>query len=140
MKRLPFAAGIIASSLLAGCAVGPNYHRPIVPAPTEYKTEGPWRVAAPKDAIPKGAWWEIYNDPELNDYEQQLLQANQSLVAFRQRFGEVADLLLELIGALHVAWPVVAANADKDAALRCGELDTDGFEPFLGGSLRFLGD
>ena len=92
MKRLPFAAGIIASSLLAGCAVGPNYHRPIVPAPTEYKTEGPWRVAAPKDAIPKGAWWEIYNDPELNDYEQQLLQANQSLVAAKDRLYEARAL------------------------------------------------
>ena len=78
--------------LLAACAVGPNYHRPPVPAPTAYKTEAPWRTAAPKDSIPKGAWWEIYNDPELNGYEQQLLQANQSLAAAKDRLSEARSL------------------------------------------------
>ena len=74
MTRMTLALGIVASGLLAGCVVGPNYHRPPVPAPAAYKTEGPWRVAAPKDSIPKGAWWEIFNDAELNSYEQQLLR------------------------------------------------------------------
>ena len=59
--------------------MGPKYHRPPVPTPPAYKTEWPWRVAAPKDSLPKGAWWGIYNDAELNDYEKQLLRANQSL-------------------------------------------------------------
>ena len=61
-------------------------------APTAYKTEGPWRVAAPKDSIPKGAWWEIFNDAELNGYEQQLLQANQSLAAAKDRLNEARAL------------------------------------------------
>jgi hypothetical protein len=52
----------------------------------------------------------------------------------------MAGLLGYWFGALHVAWPVVTANADKDAALRCGEFDADGFEPFLGGSLRLFRD
>jgi len=85
-------AAILAGGVLAGCAVGPNYHRPPVPVPAAYKTEGPWRVAAPKDSIPKGAWWEIYNDPELKGYEQQLLQANQSLAAARDRLSEARSL------------------------------------------------
>ncbi len=63
--------------------MGPNYKRPAAPAPDAYKTQAPWRVAAPKDTIPKGAWWEVFNDAELNDYEQQLLKANQSLLAAR---------------------------------------------------------
>jgi outer membrane protein, multidrug efflux system len=92
VRRLLLAAGIIASALLAGCAVGPNYHRPPVQPPTAYKTEGPWRVAAPKDSIPKGAWWEIFDDSELNDYEQQLLKANQSLVAAKDRLNEARAL------------------------------------------------
>jgi len=92
MRRMPLAAGLLACGWLAGCAVGPNYHRPPVQAPTAYKTEGPWRVAAPKDSIPKGTWWEIYNDPELNGYEQQLLQANQSLAAAKDRLSEARSL------------------------------------------------
>jgi outer membrane protein, multidrug efflux system len=92
MRRLTLALGLLASGMLAGCAVGPNYHRPPAPAPTAYKTEGPWRVAAPKDSIPKGTWWEIFNDAELNNYEQQLLKANQSLEAAKDRLNQARSL------------------------------------------------
>lgn len=77
---------------LGGCAVGPKYQRPPVAAPPAWKTEGPWREAAPKDAIPKGAWWEIFHDEELNRYEQQLLAANQSLAAARNRLDQARSL------------------------------------------------
>jgi NodT family efflux transporter outer membrane factor (OMF) lipoprotein len=42
--------------------------------------------------LPKGAWWEIYSDTELNAYEQQLLQANQSLAAAKDRLSEARSL------------------------------------------------
>ena len=77
---------------LAGCAVGPKYQLPPVDSPPAWKTEGPWRAAAPKDAIPKGAWWEIFHDEELNGYEKQLLAANQSLTAARDRLDEARSL------------------------------------------------
>ena len=92
MRRLTLAAGVLACGLLAGCTVGPNYHRPPMPAPPAYKTEAPWRVAEPKDSIPKGAWWEIYHDAELNNYEQQLLKANQSLAASQDRLDQARSL------------------------------------------------
>ena len=92
MKRLTLALVASPLRLLAGCAVGPNYHRPPAQAPAAYKTEGPWRVAAPKDSIPKGAWWEIFNDAELNDYEQQLLKANQSLEAAKDILNQARAL------------------------------------------------
>lgn len=90
MKPSIFA--VVAVGVMAGCTVGPNYHRPPVQAPEAYKTEAPWRVAAPKDSLPKGAWWEVYNDAELNDYEQQLLKANQSLEAARDRLNQARAL------------------------------------------------
>jgi NodT family efflux transporter outer membrane factor (OMF) lipoprotein len=72
--------------------VGPNYKRPPAPAPEAYKTQAPWRVAAPKDSLPKGTWWEVFNDAELNSYEQQLLAANQSLLAAKDRLEEARSL------------------------------------------------
>ena len=92
MRRFKLAAGILATGALAGCAVGPNYHRPLVETPPTYKTEAPWRVAAPKDSLPKDAWWQLFNDAELNDYERQLLKANQSLEAARDRLNQARAL------------------------------------------------
>ena len=78
---------LLAVALLAGvgCTVGPRYKRPTAQVPDTWKGEGPWQAAAPKDAIPKGAWWQIFHDAELNRLEQELLQANQSLDAARDR-------------------------------------------------------
>jgi hypothetical protein len=73
---------LVGSSLLItlGCTVGPPYKRPAAIVPTAWKGEGPWEVAAPKDAIPKGAWWQIFHDAELDRLEQSLLQANHCFV------------------------------------------------------------
>lgn len=71
-----------------GCTVGPGYRRPTAPVPDTWKGEGPWQTAAPKDAIPKGAWWQIFHDAELDRLEHELLQANQSLAAARDRLSQ----------------------------------------------------
>ena len=71
-----------------GCTVGPGYKRPAAQVPDTWKGEGPWQTAAPKDAIPKGVWWQIFHDVELDCLEQELLQANQSLEAARNRLSE----------------------------------------------------
>jgi outer membrane protein, multidrug efflux system len=80
--------------LSAACTVGPRYSRPPAPAPAPdaWKTQPPWEQATPKDTIPKGAWWEIFHDAALNDYEQQLLKANQSLLAARDRLNQARSL------------------------------------------------
>jgi NodT family efflux transporter outer membrane factor (OMF) lipoprotein len=80
--------------LAAACTVGPRYSRPAAPAPAPdtWKTQPPWQEAAPKDSIPKGTWWQIFHDPTLDAYEQQLLEANQSLVASRDRLSQARSL------------------------------------------------
>ncbi len=84
--------GLCAFVLLAvctvGCTVGPGYRRPTAPVPDTWKGEGPWQTAAPKDAIPKGAWWQIFHDAELDRLERELLQANQSLAAAEDRLSQ----------------------------------------------------
>jgi outer membrane protein, multidrug efflux system len=74
---------------LAGCmVVGPNYHRPDVPVASAWKEQPPWRMAEPKDGLPKGEWWKIFGDPELERYEAQALQANQSIEAARNQVDQ----------------------------------------------------
>jgi outer membrane protein, multidrug efflux system len=109
----------------AAYAVGPKYKRPAAAAPAAWKTEPPWQTAAPKDSIPKGAWWEIFKDNQLNDYEQQLLKANQSLEAARQRL-EQARSLARVASAGY--FPQI--NADPSATRQ----HLSGNRPVLGGA------
>jgi outer membrane protein, multidrug efflux system len=65
--------------LLAGCTVGPNYKRPVAQVPAKWDLAEPWREGAPKDSIPKGEWWSVFHNDELNGLERDALQANQTL-------------------------------------------------------------
>ena len=81
------------SLLLAGCKpVGPNYNRPGYNAPSVYKEAGAstvtpppnppggaWRPANPSDGLLKGKWWEIYQDPQLNQLEERIATNNVEL-------------------------------------------------------------
>jgi multidrug efflux system outer membrane protein len=91
MKCTVLAAVLLASCSLVctlGCTVGPRYKRPTAQVPDTWKGEGPWQAATPKDAIPKGTWWRIFHDAELDQLEQDLLQANQSLTAAQDRLAQ----------------------------------------------------
>ena len=92
MMRCAFITTLLAAALLTGCAVGPNYKRPAADVPGTWKGEGPWQTAVPKDTIPKGNWWELYQDEPLNSLEQELLQANQSLKAAQDRLFQARAL------------------------------------------------
>ncbi|HEV3513337.1 MAG TPA: efflux transporter outer membrane subunit [Candidatus Sulfotelmatobacter sp.] len=94
MKRAVLCWVSVLLAVAPGCTVGPRYSRPAAPAPAPdaWKTQPPWQQAAPKDTIPKGAWWQVFHDPQLDSYEQQLLQANQSLAAARDRLSQARAL------------------------------------------------
>ena len=95
MKRTAIPATVaVVIALAAGCTVGPRYVRPATPAPAPdaWRMQPPWQQAAPKDAIPKGTWWAIFNDTRLNDYEQQLLKVNPSLAAAKDRLEQARSL------------------------------------------------
>jgi len=77
---------------LAGCAVGPKYQKPDVPTPPTWSAQEPWRSAEPKDGIPKGVWWTLYQDPVLTQLEQNALNADQSLQLAVTRVEQARDL------------------------------------------------
>ncbi|HXW57460.1 MAG TPA: efflux transporter outer membrane subunit [Candidatus Cybelea sp.] len=86
---LSIAEAILASTLLAGCVIGPKYHTPTATVPPAYKEVTPqdmkevdnWKVAQPSDTTIRGKWWEMFNDPELNQLEEQADAANQSIAS-----------------------------------------------------------
>jgi outer membrane protein, multidrug efflux system len=78
MKRFSVMALLVGCGL-AGCTVGPNYHKPSATVPAKWEVQEPFREAAPKDAVPKTAWWTVFQNDELNGLENDLLASNQTL-------------------------------------------------------------
>jgi NodT family efflux transporter outer membrane factor (OMF) lipoprotein len=71
---------------LSSCMLGPNYQKPEVEVPTAYKELDGWKIAEPKDAVPKGKWWEIFKDPVLNGLVEQVEVSNNELKAAEARY------------------------------------------------------
>jgi NodT family efflux transporter outer membrane factor (OMF) lipoprotein len=64
--------------VLAGCAVGPDYKRPVVDAPA-FKGTGDWKPAEPAEKLPRGKWWRVYGDPVLNGLEDRIEVSSNTL-------------------------------------------------------------
>ncbi|MGN6581891.1 MAG: efflux transporter outer membrane subunit [Bordetella sp.] len=109
------------SLALAGCAVGPDYHRPQVDVPAAFKEApasasqaalpagetGSWQLAKPAEDALRGAWWKVFGDPALDALEAQAQDANQSLKAAAARLGQARALVRN-------------ANADRYPQLDAG--------------------
>ena len=108
-----------ASLLLSGCMVGPKYVVPKVPitpafkeaGPIPYKETGPdgtaWQTVKPQDAIPRGSWWTVFNDPQLNSLEPKVEQANQTL---RQADDNLRAARAEISVRKADRWPTIGVN------------------------------
>jgi NodT family efflux transporter outer membrane factor (OMF) lipoprotein len=116
-KRCAFAPAVLAFVLcMTGCVVGPKYHPPNGPTPTapNYKestvnfqdTEG-WKVANPQEAMLRGKWWEIFNDPDLNALEEDVNVNNQNI---KEYFENLMEARAEIREARAQYWPTVTAN------------------------------
>jgi NodT family efflux transporter outer membrane factor (OMF) lipoprotein len=93
--------------LLNGCLVGPDYHRPPVPVPTEYKELAGWTVAAPSADAPKGDWWTAFNDPLLDTLEPMVSVSNQTV---RQDYANYQEALAEVQVARSALFPTAAVT------------------------------
>lgn len=72
---------------LAGCAVGPNYRRPLLSTPAQW-------TAPPARGVTKGAepesdlWWKSFHDSELESLIQRAVEANYDLQVATARVQE----------------------------------------------------
>lgn len=70
----------------AGCNLAPSYHPPTVQTPPAYKETNGWKLAQPSDGVLKGKWWEMFQNPQLNALEEQVVISNQNIAAAMQNF------------------------------------------------------
>jgi NodT family efflux transporter outer membrane factor (OMF) lipoprotein len=86
--RIPWWAAVAAA---AGCAVGPNYHRPQAEVPPAWQPDAPWHEAAPNDGALKGDWWRLFQDDTLDPLVERALSGNQDLRVAAARLDQARD-------------------------------------------------
>jgi outer membrane protein, multidrug efflux system len=84
----PLIAALVAASLIAGCMVGPNYHKPDVQTPTAYRnlpenSQAEAQAASYAD-LP---WWQVFPDPVLQDLIHTALKQNYDLQTATERIN-----------------------------------------------------
>ncbi len=77
------------SLILIGCHVGPEYHPPVTEVPLEYKNAN----EEESNIFVGTCWWEIFDDPILNDLENQALAYNPTLEQAIARISEEYALM-----------------------------------------------
>lgn len=106
--------------LLGGCMVGPDYHRPQVNLPAQYKELPGWTAATPAAAdAPKGDWWIAFNDPLLNQLEPLVSVSNQTV---RQDYANYQQALAEVQVARSALFPAIgiAGSGTKQRSAASG--------------------
>lgn len=86
--------------LITGCAVGPTYQRPTTPEVAAYQEAGDWVAAQPADALERGPWWRLFNDPVLNDLAARVEVSNQNVAAAVAAYAQARALVSEQRAAL----------------------------------------
>lgn len=94
--------------VLGGCALGPDYQRPELAAPAQFKQVEGWKAAAPADVLERGNWWALYGDAELNALAERLQLSNQNLAAAEAQYRQARALVR---GARASFYPTLSGSA-----------------------------
>jgi len=106
------AAGMLVA-LLGGCMVGPDYVRPKAIEPPAYKETGTWKVAQPAAELPRGAWWDIFGDRQLDELIRRIDISNQNLRAAEAQFRQAVAVAEQTRASL---FPSLSATASVSRA------------------------
>ncbi len=106
LKLLPLALALT----LAGCSVGPDYHRPATEVPLQYKEAKGWTRATPLDQLSKGEWWAVYRDPVLSDLLRQVQISNQNVAQYEALYRQALALARQSRAGLY---PSVTGTASS---------------------------
>lgn len=86
---------VLALSLLSlsACTLGPDYQRPEPPMSAEYREAKGWKKANPADTFQKDAWWELYQDPLLNELVKRLNESNPTVAVAEAQYFQANALV-----------------------------------------------
>ncbi|MGO8828457.1 MAG: efflux transporter outer membrane subunit [Steroidobacteraceae bacterium] len=101
---------VVGIAALSGCAVGPDYKRPAFDAAAAYKEQSGWKPSEPGDALSRGPWWTIFNDPVLDDLEAKINISNENVKAALASYDQARALVDQAQAGF---WPTVAANLSR---------------------------
>ena len=105
--------------LLAGCNLAPDYKVPETPQPVAFKETGPWVQTTPENALPRQAWWKLYDDATLNGLEDRIETANPTLAQAVARYDAARGYLEQAQAPLLPTLTIGGhADADKQSANR----------------------
>ena len=122
MQRMPRALSL-GLVLLAGCAVGPDYQRPEIPAPGTFR--GAETTSAGAGSVADLGWWEVFQDRSLQALIRTALANNKDLRLAAARVEEARGALLAANGEFY---PLIAGSASYQRA-RVSELGTTPVPP-----------
>lgn len=119
--------------VLAGCgSLAPRYEVPAVDTPAAFKEgQGSWVRAAPADALERGPWWELFNDPVLNALASQVEVTNQNVAAAAAAYAQARALTREQRASL---FPTVDLDAGADRSGSRGGAERSTYQVGIGAS------
>ena len=85
---LPFFAATVAAVLLGACKTSTPPPPKLEPLPPAFKENADWKSSQPADALPRGSWWQIFADPQLDALEARIDVSNETLKAQQARFQQ----------------------------------------------------
>lgn len=108
--RLPtlLALHLVMGLALSACTIGPDYQRPQLQTPAQFKQIKGWTQAKPGDVLERGSWWQLYGDSELNALVERLNISNQNLAASEAQYRQARALVR---GARAAFYPSLSSSA-----------------------------
>ncbi|MCS0628408.1 efflux transporter outer membrane subunit [Telluria mixta] len=103
----PLISALLAAAVLSGCALAPTYERPATTQPAAFKELQGWAPAAPADALDRGPWWTLFNDPVLDGLVRQVEVSNQNVAAAVAAYSQARALVAQQRASL---FPTVTLN------------------------------
>ena len=124
MRHAAFIVQAVWYAAAAGCSFAPPYQVPdSAKAPAQFKEQsGDWKIAQPQDAAPRGSWWTLYDDAELNALQEKIRDSNLTLKAAFARLQYAraqyrvarADLFPTVTGDPYATRERFSSNAPKE--------------------------